>query len=104
MGRVVAPVGETWKFEALEKSDAWDTPGWFLASPLRRSLASTQTRDRCFWLWLQPLNWASRNLPFRDLNRLAVRVLQPTDHRYRQGNSGDIKRSVAHKVVTAQLK
>ena len=25
-GRVVAPVGETWKFEALEKSDAWDTP------------------------------------------------------------------------------
>ena len=47
---------------------------------------------------------ASRNLPFRDLNRLAVRLLQPTDHRYRQGNGGDIKRSGAHKVVTAQVK
>jgi hypothetical protein len=47
---------------------------------------------------------ASRNLPFRDLDRLAVRVLQPTDHRHRQGDGADIKRSIAHKVVSTQLK
>ena len=57
--------------------------------------------DACVvWSVLHP---RPLDLSSRDLQHFAVGVLQPINHRDRQSDGADIKRSIAHEVVSAQF-